>query len=142
MTEQRFFQIMTIVPVVVPIVAAVIGFGLRSLGSPSGATEELSLTIGMAGAYSAIPYLLFLVLLFGVVRPSTLRAWHRVLWWSPLIIALGFTGALFVFGMNRQQGSSSLGPAVFWGELALMTGYLYAVLIRACEMWFRHSGRL
>jgi ABC-type spermidine/putrescine transport system permease subunit II len=70
-TEQKLFQMLSLGPVIVPMTATAIGFGLRSLGESSGVVEGAALTIAFAGAYSAVPYLVFLVVVYGVIQPWT-----------------------------------------------------------------------
>lgn len=96
-------------------------------------------TIAVAGLYSAIPYLVFLVILFTLIRPASSEKWHHTLALAPLVIAVVIGAVIAISGIVRGGPSVEAG-AMFWGLLTLITGYAYAGAIWLARQLFRWAG--
>jgi hypothetical protein len=126
---------MAALPLLVPLLAGIVLW--LHLGPP--AIAAAAGTIALAGVYGTIPYLVFLTILLGMVRPSSHAAWTRTLWIAPLLIAAAFTLVLFVTGWQGGRADVAA-KAWLWGELALITGYGYAAVIWLFRWWWSRAG--
>jgi hypothetical protein len=139
MDAPGFYRRMAALPFVLPLVCGSLFVAFlptdRQLSGLAGVLQDVLAAVALAGVWSAIPYTLYLVVVFAVWRPSTAQQLQRAVWFAPFIIGTGFAAAHGVGGYMMSGAEAILPLVMFWGLLAIGTGVGYAILIEI-TFWF------
>jgi hypothetical protein len=144
MTTQSFYRGAAVLPFVVPPIAGI----LLTTAPPGGpdasalATVYLDIlaTFALAGVWSAVPYLLYLLAVFGYWKPQTEPQFRRAVWLAPLAIGLPFGLVHALMGIMTDGGlNAAVSLFLFWAGLAVTVGLAYAFLIEVL-LWAGKRG--
>jgi hypothetical protein len=131
MTPEQFYRRISVLPFALTLLAGslagVFWKASASMKAPNAMVGVAKVTtlIALCGVCSAVPYLIFLGLIWRPYTGRSERAWHRLVWSAPLLIAVPFGVAI----------GASAGLYHFWdrfyfaGLWAIGVGYFYVVLI-------------
>jgi hypothetical protein len=141
MTQRRFYLIASLAPLAIPLCAA--AFALPQLrGQPAsvGVPVRVAFLVFLTGVYSTIPYLVFLIVGWFVLRSADPRAYRRIAWLAPIIIAIPFA-PLFALTTGTGDGFVSFGRAVLvGGAWALAVGYVYVAILESIRAAGTRAG--
>ena len=145
MNEQRFFRIASFLPLVVPAIAGTTSWlfprfeGYQWEGVLANINNWLAF-VALAGAYSALPYVVFLLLLHVIIRPKARRTWLRVLFVTPIALPIAVAVALGLYAGQGVGVLFNMDTAGFWGLMGLYTSVSYGLCIGALYYVGRRAG--
>jgi hypothetical protein len=144
MTTQSFYRGAAVLPFVVPSIA-----GILLTTAPPGGPDVPALTtvyldvlatFALAGVFSAVPFLLYLLTVFGYWKPQTEPQFQRAVRLAPLAIGLPFGLVHALMGIMTDRGLHTAASLfLFWGGLAVTVGLAYAFLIEVL-LWAAKRG--
>lgn len=122
---RAFIRMIAVIPLAVTAMTTL----MLEYVEPTGFAGQVAVFTALAGRSSTAPYLLLVLLVFGMMRPSTQYDFHLIVWRSPLVLGLpfGLTAALSAI-IHGMSASNAMSLFAFWGGIALVWGYSYAVL--------------
>ena len=142
MTTEQFYRRASALPFAVTLLAgSLVGVFWKassSMKAPNAMVGVAKVTtlIVVCGICAAVPYLIFLGLIWRPYKGRSERAWHRLVWSAPLLIAVPFGVIVGAFG----------GLYHFWdrfyfaGLWAIGVGYFYVVPIELAFVVSRAFG--
>ncbi|MBY0491334.1 MAG: hypothetical protein K2R93_15935 [Gemmatimonadaceae bacterium] len=144
MTERQYFFRALLFPLVLPLAAWGLVLLMQQSGhayrTPTDAIYKSASLLAFTGAFSTIPYLLYLgpAIWWARTRPSAnLR---RVAWWAPALIAVGVCTLNAGDLLWRGQTTSVAIESAIYGGAALVVGYAYVLLVFASLTLLRAAG--
>jgi hypothetical protein len=144
MTPKGFYRRAAVVPVVLPLLAAAYLLLRAAAASPPSESgrkaEDVAGFLAIAGAFSLVPYGIFVALVITTFRPTTEREFRRLSWLAPSWIAGPFAIAVGVIVLPGAGPMTALRLGTLCGILALTTGYFYAGLINAAFVAAKRIG--
>jgi membrane protease YdiL (CAAX protease family) len=133
MTTAVFYRRAAFVPVIVPVVTAIsLGVLIATGAQPSPVMSAVVDVLGysiFAGAWSALPYGVFVLIARRWFRPRTASQFRRLSWAAPVLIAVPFGLLHATVGAVERGWRTALPMLVFWGGQALVVGIAYSALI-------------
>lgn len=144
MTERQYFFRALLIPLVLPLAAWGLVLLMQRSGhayrTPSDALYTSASLVALTGAYSTIPYLLYLGPAIWWVRTRPTADLRPIAWWAPALIALGVcvlnTGDLLWHG----RYTAIVFEFVIYGGAALVVGYAYVLMVFATLAVLRAAG--
>ena len=142
MTGEQFYRRATVLPFAVTLLAgSLVGVFWKvsaSIKAPNAmeGVAKVTTLIMLCGICAAVPYLIFLAMIWRPYKGRSERAWRRLVWSAPLLIAVPFGVAV----------GASAGLYHFWdrfyfaGLWAIGVGYFYVVLIELAFVVSRACG--
>lgn len=131
-TVQSFYRHAAALPLALPLYAGVLVAVAHFSDADHLARSRFlnyAFTVAFIGAWSAVPYIVYLAFLFGVWRPRTEAQFRRSVWSAPFVIGIPF--GLVHAGEAVLGGDINFAAPgfLFWGGMAIGVGLSYAVLI-------------
>ena len=142
MTPEQYYRRISVLPFAVTLLAgSLVGVFWKASSSmmapnPMVGVAKVTTLMVLCGICAAVPYLIFLGLIWRPYQGRSERAWHRLVWSAPLLIAVPFGVAV----------GASDGLYHFWdrfyfaGLWAIGVGYFYVVLVEFAFVVSRALG--
>jgi hypothetical protein len=143
MTERRFYLYALLLPLLVPVGAAVVALpALQSSPSSVALPVKVAFFVFLTGVYSTIPYLLFAAAVVLRFRAARQPSYQRTMWLTPIIVAVPFA-PLFAATVGSGGGPASFMRAcLVGGGWTLLVGYGYVALVQLGRLAVIRAGWL
>ena len=137
-----FYRRASLAPFVATLAAvAVIAIGtLVTNTMPFGVLSGVLLGLAVAGIIGAVPYALFLIIVWKFFRPSGETAHRRLALAAPVLIAIPFALAGALYGLTLSGWRNFRSELLTIGAAVLVTGYLYVAAIEAALALAKAGG--
>jgi hypothetical protein len=144
MTAEQFYRRISVLPFVVTLLAGSlagvfwkVSASMKAPNAMDGVAKVTTLIL-LCGICAAVPYLIFLAMIWRPFKGRSERAWRRLVWSAPLLIAVPFAEIVGAFGTRRGYWDRFY----FAGLWAIGVGYFYVVLIELAFVVSRALGRV
>lgn len=140
MTLAQWYKWAMVLPYTVPVIAGLAG---RITHFRPGPVADFGVILGFAAIYQTIPYTIFLVVVWLIVKPRTVRALRRTAWLAPIVIAVPFSIAATTLesGLHWPPPEHILPGVAIYGIWALVIGYFYVILVEIGALIVRLTSR-
>ena len=120
---------------ILPVVLSAAGFVVVSVlpmppvGQRDSWLRRAGDLLSWSGLYAAVPYALFVAIVWVFFRPEGAKAHRTMAALAPVLIALSVALVIVVVGVVRGDLRGALGGAALVGGIALVVGVVHAAIV-------------
>jgi len=138
MRARTFWRASLALPLVCPVIALGVMWGIAKIGEPPLVVTQALVTIGMSGYLLGIPYALFALILLAALWSRSLSVYRRAALVAPILFDLVFIAIVAIYSLVRHGEMAQVftsGLRSFY-LFELVLGYSYVGLVFAGDWLF------